>query len=80
MAPRYPVRDGYPSMFELEDTPGSTGATKLHQTTTSMTVHPRRNARTAKGAKSEAWAQAEVPELEAGGRRRQRAADRVLRM
>jgi hypothetical protein len=65
MAPRYPARDGYPSMFELEDTPGSTGATKLHQTTTNMTVHPRHDARTAKGAKSEAWARAEVPELEA---------------
>jgi hypothetical protein len=61
MAPRYAARDGYPSMFELEDIPGSTGATKRHQTTTSMTLHPRHDARTAEGAKSEAWAQAEVP-------------------
>jgi hypothetical protein len=65
MAPYYPARDGYPSMFELMDTPGSTGATKLHQTTTSMTLHPRHHAPTAKGAKSQARAPAEVSELEA---------------
>ena len=65
MAPDYPARDGYPSMFELADTPGSTRATKLRQTKTSMTLHPRHDARVAKGARSEAWAQAEVAELEA---------------
>jgi hypothetical protein len=65
MAPYCPARDGYPSMFELVDTRGSTGATKLRQTKTSMTLHPRHDARIAKGAKSEAWAQAEIAELEA---------------
>jgi hypothetical protein len=83
MLPYYPARDGYPSMFEPEDTPGATRATKLQRSFADQLLAerfpmPRRATRARSRAASRRSSEISLPVLPTGNPDRQGSPDGPL--